>query len=169
MNDLLSPRAWRNTAGYAMMRELLGLTNHLGIPLGSSDDRSVALSALRAGPDFSDREMLVAQHLRRVVQAAHRHVQAVIALEALIETQERSAAPSTQSDFGLTPRDRVILGLMGNGLTTTGIACKLVLSPRTVSKHQEHIYRKLAVSDRLTAVLKASAGRSALPAMPTTP
>ena len=35
------------------------------------------------------------------------------------------------------------------------IGIRLGISPRTVHKHQEHLYRKLGAVDRLSAVLRA--------------
>ena len=39
--------------------------------------------------------------------------------------------------------------------TVEGLAARLSISPRTVHKHQEHLYRKLGAVDRLSAVLSA--------------
>ena len=48
-----------------------------------------------------------------------------------------------------------VLILLSQGLTAEGLARRLNISPRTVGKHLEHIYRKLDVSDRLMAVQSA--------------
>jgi DNA-binding NarL/FixJ family response regulator len=45
--------------------------------------------------------------------------------------------------------------LLGQGLLAATIARRLGISPRTVNKHLENIYRKLSVRDRLTAVAVA--------------
>ena len=55
----------------------------------------------------------------------------------------------------LTPRERVVLDHIARGHTVEGIAARLSISPRTVHKHQEHLYRKLGAVDRLSAVLSA--------------
>lgn len=55
----------------------------------------------------------------------------------------------------LTPRERVILTMVAAGSTVQGMAAKLLISPRTVHKHQENLYRKLGAVDRLSAVLRA--------------
>ncbi|GII65327.1 hypothetical protein Skr01_54120 [Sphaerisporangium krabiense] len=55
----------------------------------------------------------------------------------------------------LTPRERDVLSLLSAGLSATAIARRLRLSPRTVTKHQERLYRKLGVCDRVNAVLLA--------------
>ena len=43
----------------------------------------------------------------------------------------------------LSRREREVLALIGRGLVTKDIASSLVVSPRTVSSHREHIMRKL--------------------------
>jgi len=55
----------------------------------------------------------------------------------------------------LTVREQQILSLLAGGLTAVAIGRRLRLSPRTVAKHQERIYRKFGTSDRLTTVLRA--------------
>ncbi|WP_404392221.1 response regulator transcription factor [Humibacillus xanthopallidus] len=55
----------------------------------------------------------------------------------------------------LTPRERLVLSLLASGSTAEGVAARLMISPRTVHKHQEHLYRKLGACDRLSAVLAA--------------
>ncbi len=57
--------------------------------------------------------------------------------------------------MGLTQRQRQILALLSEGLTIQAIARRLCLSPRTVGKHLERMYRRMGTSDRLTTVLHA--------------
>jgi DNA-binding CsgD family transcriptional regulator len=47
-----------------------------------------------------------------------------------------------------------VLDLTGNGLIAAAIARQLGISPRTVNKHIENIYRKLGTHDRTSAVLR---------------
>jgi DNA-binding CsgD family transcriptional regulator len=54
----------------------------------------------------------------------------------------------------LTSRQLEILRLLGEGLTSEAISRRLGISRRTVTKHQEHLYRRLGTSDRLTSVLR---------------
>lgn len=65
----------------------------------------------------------------------------------------RPAAPG--ADFDLTRREQQILVLLSEGLTAQAIGRRLDLSPRTVAKYQQRIYRKFGTSDRLTTVLRA--------------
>jgi DNA-binding NarL/FixJ family response regulator len=57
----------------------------------------------------------------------------------------------------VTDRELAVLDLMADGLIAAAIARRLGISPRTVSKHIENIYRKLGAHDRTTAVLRSQA------------
>ena len=58
----------------------------------------------------------------------------------------------------LTGREREILGLLAQGLKPVEIAERLVLSPKTVGTHIEHIFTKLGVRTRAAAVAAAFRG-----------
>lgn len=51
--------------------------------------------------------------------------------------------------------DSPVLHLLADGRTAAAIAHRLAISERTIHKHLEHLYGKLSVSDRLSAVLRA--------------
>lgn len=72
----------------------------------------------------------------------------------LLEEFSAGAAAET-SDYGLTPREREILGLLVDGMTVKGIARELDVSPHTIDTHIRHIYEKLHVSSRSGAVALA--------------
>jgi DNA-binding CsgD family transcriptional regulator len=52
---------------------------------------------------------------------------------------------------GLTAREVEVLGLLARGYSSREIAERLVLTPKTVSNHIEHIYLKIDVSSRASA------------------
>ncbi len=56
---------------------------------------------------------------------------------------------------GLTPRELQVLALLSQGLTSTDIARRLVISTKTVRNHLEHIYLKVGVTNRTGAMLFA--------------
>jgi HD-GYP domain-containing protein (c-di-GMP phosphodiesterase class II) len=56
---------------------------------------------------------------------------------------------------GLTAREREVLRLLTEGLPNKAIARSLGISPKTVSNHVEHVYAKLAVSNRAAAAMSA--------------
>ena len=55
-------------------------------------------------------------------------------------------------EFALTAREREVLKLLAGGLSQGGIAERLVISPKTVAAHIDHILRKLGVHSRAQAV-----------------
>jgi DNA-binding response OmpR family regulator/DNA-binding CsgD family transcriptional regulator len=57
--------------------------------------------------------------------------------------------------FDLTPREAEVLHWIARGKSNRDIGAILNLSPRTVNKHQEQIYRKLGVENRASATALA--------------
>jgi two-component system, NarL family, nitrate/nitrite response regulator NarL len=55
----------------------------------------------------------------------------------------------------LSAREREVLRLVAEGLSTSAVAARLVLSPATVKTHLAHLYDKLGVSERAAAVAEA--------------
>jgi two-component system nitrate/nitrite response regulator NarL len=63
----------------------------------------------------------------------------------------------------LTPREQEVMSLLTQGRSQVEIAESLVITPRTVAKHIEHILRKLRVHTRAQAValaLRVQAGKT---------
>jgi DNA-binding NarL/FixJ family response regulator len=52
----------------------------------------------------------------------------------------------------LTPRERQVLQMLSDGLSQNEIAARLVISPKTVGTHLQHILSKLEVHSRTQAV-----------------
>jgi len=61
--------------------------------------------------------------------------------------------------FGLTPREREVLGLLVQGLTQPDIALRLHLSPKTVGTHIQRVLEKMGVKSRTQAVAYAARER----------
>jgi DNA-binding CsgD family transcriptional regulator len=95
--------------------------------------------ALRASHAATER--LGAVLLRRCVER--------LAAEAGIDLTE----PIPQ--FGLTARERQVLGLLARGSTNKEIAAELVLSVRTIDVHVSHILAKLDADNRVEAAATA--------------
>jgi len=68
-------------------------------------------------------------------------------VSALLRRYEQEPAPQQ-----LTPREREVLELLARGLPNAEIARELVISPKTVGTHVEHIYAKLGVRSRVQAL-----------------
>ena len=56
---------------------------------------------------------------------------------------------------GLTPRELEVLGLLIDGCSNQQIARALVVAPRTVAAHLEHILVKLGAASRTLAAVRA--------------
>ena len=59
------------------------------------------------------------------------------------------------SQLSLTDRETEVLALVADGLTNRAVARKLGISEATVKTHLAHVYTKLGVLDRATAVREA--------------
>ena len=59
------------------------------------------------------------------------------------------------SQLSLTNRETDVLALVADGLTNRAVARKLGISEATVKTHLAHVYTKLGVLDRATAVREA--------------
>lgn len=66
----------------------------------------------------------------------------------------RGAAKGS-GDHGVTPREREVLELLAEGLSRSEIADRLVISPRTVGSHIQHLLRKLGVHSQAQMVAAA--------------
>jgi DNA-binding NarL/FixJ family response regulator len=62
---------------------------------------------------------------------------------------------AVQSDPTLSPREREILSFLAEGKTQQQIAAALVISPKTVGTHIQHVLSKLGVHSRAQAVVEA--------------
>jgi DNA-binding CsgD family transcriptional regulator len=130
----------------AVMRDLRISENQFSIPVGRRGGYDGWV--LVAESPFAERAVEEVGVMQRLLVGLDAH------LRVLDDSCERSS-PGADSPPSLTPRERVILTMLAEGSTAQRIAWRLEISPRTVHKHQEHLYRKLGAFDRLSAVLAA--------------
>jgi HD-GYP domain-containing protein (c-di-GMP phosphodiesterase class II) len=78
------------------------------------------------------------------------------AANAVLRAAGHRAPPRQDWPGGLTGREVEVLRLLARGHPNKQIAQRLVVSPKTVSNHVEHIYAKLHVSSRAAATLFAT-------------
>jgi DNA-binding CsgD family transcriptional regulator len=147
VSDHLSRRAWFATATYAEVLRPMGTPHMLGVPMLEASAGGPSCAVSRSGKDFSARDLHVATALQAALVVAHRHV---------ADARRGARAPVQRSHgvgaAGLTPREVEVLALLSDGSTAHAIGRRLHISPGTVRKHLEHLYRKLGVQDRLSAV-----------------
>lgn len=126
-----------------------------GLPAAGSEIIGIALN--RAGSDFTEDERDLLSVIRvPLMTALERARQRERAREGLATAACGAPAGLT----GLTDREMRVLRLAALGRTNSAIARALDVSPRTVAKHLEHIYRKLDVTSRTSAVFAALSGHS---------
>jgi DNA-binding NarL/FixJ family response regulator len=130
-------------SGYDVCRVLLKRRGpRMGIVF-FSEDRTAShdhvAGFLIGADDYIDKPISDDELLARLTAVARRTASSLQPLAPVIEA-------------GLTPREEEVLHLMADGLSQQEIAAQLVLSPRTVGKHIEHILGKLRARSRAEAV-----------------
>ena len=89
-----------------------------------------------------------AAELRADVKAGRHDADAV---EAVLGAAGHRVPRRREGPAGLTPREVEVLRLLARGLSNKEIAERLVISPKTVANHAEHIYAKIDASSRAAA------------------
>lgn len=77
------------------------------------------------------------------------------AVAAVLRAAGHRVPSRAAGSSGLTAREVQVLRLLARGNSNKAIAVALVVSPKTVSSHVEHIYTKLGVASRAAATLFA--------------
>jgi len=95
---------------------------------------------------------LAATELRAEARAGRLDADAV---EAVLGAAGHRVPRRREGPAGLTSREVEVLQLLARGLSNKDIAERLVISPKTVSNHVEHIYAKIDASSRAAAGLFA--------------
>ncbi|MEU9217731.1 response regulator transcription factor [Streptomyces sp. NPDC048376] len=129
-----------------------------------ADDESI-LGALGAGARGYLTKNAGRQDITRAIRAAGAG-QSVLDREVqdrLLATARAKAEPGPGGAAGqplpddLTPREREVLTLIGQGLSNRGIAEKLFISEATVKTHINNLFAKTHIRDRADAVRRALA------------
>lgn len=124
--------------------------------IGLPESESVILQYVMAGASGYVLQNVPAEQLLDNVRAVHEDKALVSprVAAALIDRVAELAQVSAQYDLDphavadLTPRERDVLNLIGEGLTNQEIASRLVIEVGTVKNHVHSILRKLDVSNR---------------------
>ncbi|MGW1208142.1 response regulator transcription factor [Streptomyces sp. NPDC002499] len=124
-----------------------------------ADDDSI-LAALGAGARGYLTKNAGRQDIIRAIRAAAAG-QSVLDREVqdrlLATVRTRPPAPEQSLPGDLTPREREVLGLIGQGLPNRAIAEKLFISEATVKTHINNLFAKADIRDRADAVRRAIA------------
>jgi len=125
------------------------MSHVLTVPLTVTPSHLCAVALMRSGPDFPGRNLQLARQIQPVLGG-------IYALRDRIGPHQPGHR-DTDTGIPVTARELAVLDLMADGLIAAAIARQLGISPRTVSKHIESIYRKLDTHDRTSAVLRGQA------------
>ena len=142
------PATVTDARGCGVVREQLApvsIEQQLSLPYRLSSNGHRAFVLATTGTDFSDEDLALARRIQPLL--------ILLARQATVTARRPTArAESAAAGFDLTGRELAVLTLLGDGHTATVIGRRLGISPRTVHVHLDHLYRKLEVHDRLTAV-----------------
>ncbi|MEV6320836.1 protein kinase [Nocardia sp. NPDC051787] len=126
---------------------LLGTAEGLGRMAGGSSILFRSLLVYHEDCEQGVREALGVQAYR-----AARQEGTAMSFDAAVRfalgEQPRADAPADRLSSSLTKREREVADLVAEGLTNKAIAARLVISPRTVDGHVEHILAKLGFTSR---------------------
>ena len=137
--------------GVAAAREIRRAAPHVGIlMLTMLDDDASVRAAVTAG---AAGYVLKGDPQDRIVRAIHAVACGDAFLAAGVARHVMDAPPDPLS--ALTPRERQLLGLLAEGVPTTGMARRLGVAPKTVSNTLSTVYAKLGVTNRTEAALRA--------------
>ncbi|MFN2519365.1 MAG: HD domain-containing phosphohydrolase [Jatrophihabitantaceae bacterium] len=78
-----------------------------------------------------------------------------VAVDAVLAAAGHRLPRRSEGPSGLTAREIDVLRLLARGLSSKEVAAQLVLAPKTVRNHTEHIYTKIGTSSRAAASLFA--------------
>ncbi len=136
-------------SGYPQGLSGSAISRHARI-LGAAD----AYQAMREPRPYREARSAedAASELRAEVRAGRFDGEVV---EAVLGAAGHRVARRREGPAGLTPREVEVLGLLARGLSNKQIARRLVISPKTVGNHIEHIYSKIGASSRARASLFA--------------
>lgn len=146
ISDFLSRGEFHKLDLYAEFFRHVPTEHQLAVTLPGPATQVVGIAFNRARHDFTDTERDLVSALRAPLAAA------------MLRTQTRRHARAALTSINhagladLTKTETRVLELVACGRTNVAIARIFEVSPRTIAKHLEHIYRKLGVSNRAAAV-----------------
>jgi len=128
--------------------------------LTTFDDDDKIFNAILAGASGYLLKDETAESIHKAIRDVHNGgaaMSAAIALKTLNHIKKQSGTTSMATENSLlSQRETEILTELKNGLGYKQIAAELSISEGTVRKHIEHIYRKLQVNNKISAVNAAT-------------
>jgi DNA-binding NarL/FixJ family response regulator len=122
--------------------------------LSMHNDEPYVIEALRAGAMayiLKGSESTEILHAAREVLAGRRYLSAPLSERAIAALTSQTPDQSDPLN-ALTPREREVLALAAEGLSTTEMAEKLFISPRTAETHRTNLMQKLGLQSQTDLV-----------------
>jgi DNA-binding CsgD family transcriptional regulator len=173
-------RAWSASPTADMLGRVMDADHVLGIPLPRPAAPVTGCLLYRPGADFTEDELRLAEQIQPLLAAVEEQRRLLGRWRATTvggeQPTDAGGRPSRTTAHGdpataygdrsptpedltaecrLTPREVTVLLLLAEALTADAIGRRLGISPRTVHKHVENLYRKLGTRDRVDTVLRA--------------
>lgn len=154
---MLMDIAMLDLGGIEATRQIKALAAHIHIlMLTNFDEEAQILKALQAG---ADGYLLKDEEPERIYQSIVDSCQGRMPLSPQVAHKTLEVLRNTPSghsgkkptDYGLSPREVELLQLLCLGKTYKEMANQLFLSPHTVRRHLERIYKKLSINSRAEA------------------
>ncbi|MEA2422947.1 MAG: hypothetical protein QOF55_2046 [Thermoleophilaceae bacterium] len=136
----------------------LGLEHQVAFTLPHAPSRLLGVALSRRDRDFSDEEVALLDRARPFLIQAYRHAIEHTNLRHDLRLARGSELPPADRALlemlairGVTPREAEVLRWVAAGRSDADVATTLGISTRTVQKHLERSFRKLAVQTRADA------------------
>ncbi|MCK9904334.1 helix-turn-helix transcriptional regulator [Parafrankia colletiae] len=155
LTDLMDFRALRNLPIYADFYRPRQTHDQLMNIVTVGRDQGTLLVFNRSRRGFSGRARELLDLVSPLVCQAVAHRERLTRLTTALRDAQRHASASDEAASrlpGLTPREREVAAHLVDGVGDREIARALGVSPRTVHKHLEQIYRKLGLQSRAAVV-----------------
>jgi two-component system, NarL family, response regulator NreC len=160
--DLMLP----SLSGLEVIREVAQRVprTHI-VALSMHTNESYVLAALKNGAEAyvlkAARSSEIVQAVREVL-ADHRYLSPPLSQYALDAYIEKAKGAPLDRYETLTTREREVLHLVAQGVSSSAIAERLVLSPRTVETHRTNLMRKLGLRTQ-TDLIRYALQRGIIP------
>ena len=122
--------------------------------LTSSEDEEKMIAAMRAGAQGYILKTEPAGTVVSAIRAAARG-EAALAPSVALRLMRAVAHPTAHPEDSLSPREREVLALLGQGMSNKQIAARLSMAEKTARAHVSSILQKLNLEGRTQAALYA--------------
>lgn len=152
LSDVCSPAEFHATEIYRDLYAPLHVEHQIAFALPSDREWILAIALSREDPDYTDHERdLLALARPHLIQAYRNALEFTDQVARGRRFETRAPDRRALERLGLTPAQANVLRLVATGRSIDDIAGELDISPRTVQKHLERVYRRLGVSSRSAA------------------